>query len=55
MQSNELPADNTEVILFTKHPMIKLRARFKDGEFIVHDHWAIKRVKPDDVAVWDYA
>ncbi len=54
MDDADLPEIDTQVVLVTKHPAMILKATWCGEVYKIHDHWAIKTVRPDEVDRWDY-
>lgn len=49
-----LPEEGTQVIFHLKNPVIFCRGVFRSGVFEIHDHWALKYARPEEVERWDY-
>ena len=49
-----IPEEGTEVIFYLKSPVVLCRGVFRNGLFEIHDHWALKSARPEDVERWDY-
>lgn len=47
------PVVGTQICIVTKHPTAILKAKW-NGEHFVVEHWALKKLRPDEVERWDY-
>ena len=54
IEQKGLPKKLLKVVIFSKSPTFLLKAVWDGEHFVVIGHWALKKLRPDEVEKWDY-